>query len=167
MAKQQHQARWWQRIIKRIAASRRGAWFFSRTAHHMDRPVIRLSNGRQSLTGILAGLPVITLTTAGAKSGEPRTVPLVGIADGDKVVLIASNFGRSHHPAWYHNLRANPEATLSMQGNPGTYIAHEATGAEREKYWQTAVDLYAGYAAYQQRTGGRQIPVMVLTPKNN
>jgi deazaflavin-dependent oxidoreductase (nitroreductase family) len=110
---------------------------------------------------------VVTLSTIGAKSGQLRTVPLIGISDGDKVVLIASNWGRKRHPAWYHNLRANPEATLSIQGRTGTYIAHETTGGEREEYWRRAVDLYAGYAAYQRRAGGRRIPVMVLTPKTD
>ena len=153
-----------QRVILRLASTRAGAWFSSHTAHHLDLPIIHLSKGRYSLTSILAGLPVVTLTTVGAKSGKPRATPLVAIQDGEQVVLIASNFGRAHHPAWYHNLRANPEATLSVHDRSGNYIAHEATGAEREKYWRQAVDLYAGYAAYERRTGGREIPVMVLTP---
>ena len=90
----------------------------------------------------------------------------MGIEDGERVVLIASNFGRAHHPAWYHNLRANPVATLSVRGRENTYIAREAAGIEREDYWRQAVELYAGYAAYQKRTGGRKIPIMVLTPKS-
>ena len=156
-----------QRIVKRAASTRTGAWFFSHVAHRLDLSVICLSKGRSSLTSIFAGLPVITLTTIGAKSGQPRTVPLVGIPDGEKVVLFASNFGRAHHPAWYHNLRANPEARLSFHGRAGTYIAHEATGPEREAYWQEAVELYAGYATYKERTKGREIPVMMLTPKDS
>lgn len=155
-----------QRIVKRAASTRAGAWFFSHAAHRLDLSVIRLSKGQGSLTSIFADLPVITLTTIGAKSGQSRTVPLVGIPDGDKVVLIASNFGRANHPAWYHNLRANPEATLSFNGRAGTYIASEATGPEREAYWQEAVELYAGYAIYKERTNGREIPVMILTPKD-
>jgi deazaflavin-dependent oxidoreductase (nitroreductase family) len=135
-------------------------------AHRLDIFVVRLSKGRTSLTSIFAGLPVVTLTTIGAKSGQPRTVPLVGIPDGEKVVLIASNFGRIHHPAWYHNLRANPEATLTFHGKAGTYIAREATGHERETYWQEAVELYAGYATYKERTKRREIPVMLLIPKD-
>jgi deazaflavin-dependent oxidoreductase (nitroreductase family) len=116
---------------------------------------------------MLAGLPVVTLTAVGARSGRLRTLPLVGIPDGEKVVLIASNFGRPHHPAWYHNLRANPEARLTGHGRAGTYIASEVTGPDRERYWNQAVDLYVGYAVYERRTGGREIPVMVLTPKDD
>ena len=81
------------------------------------------------------------------------------------MVLIASNFGRAHHPGWYHNLRANPQATLATGGQSRTYVAREATGPEREVYWRKAVDLNPGYAAYEARTGGREIPVIVLMPK--
>jgi deazaflavin-dependent oxidoreductase (nitroreductase family) len=154
------------RIIQRAASTRAGAWLFARIAHRVDLPLIHLSKGRYSLTGALAGLPVITLTAVGAKSGRPRTLPLVGIPDGETVVLIASNFGRPHHPAWYHNLRANPEARVTYHGRAGTYIAHEATGAEREKYWKRAVNLYSGFTVYERRAGGREIPVMVLTLKD-
>lgn len=151
-------------LVIRISSTRCGAWLFSHTAHRLDRLTIRLSKGRFSLTGILAGLPVVTLTTIGARSGQPRTVPLVGIPEGDKVVLIASNFGRAHHPAWYHNLRVNPQATLAIHGQARTYVAREMTGPERAAYWRKAVDLNLGYAAYEARTRGREIPVMVLTP---
>jgi deazaflavin-dependent oxidoreductase (nitroreductase family) len=77
--------------------------------HHLDRPVLRLSRGRYSLTRLLAGLPVVTVTTIGAKSGQPRSLPLVALPDGEHVILIASNYGQKHHPAWYYNLRAHPE----------------------------------------------------------
>jgi len=149
--------------IQRLASTRAGAWFCSHIAHRLDILIMRLSKGRYSLTSVLAGLPVVTLTTFGARSGQPRTLPLVAIQEGELVVLIASNFGRAHHPAWYHNLRTNPEARLTIHGHTKAYIAHEATGAERERYWRQAVELYAGYAAYERRAGGREIPVMVLT----
>lgn len=153
-------------FVQRTASTRAGAWLFACTAHRLDLFLIRISKGRYSLTSILAGLPVVTLTAVGARSGRPRTLPLVGIPDGEKVVLIASNFGRPHHPAWYHNLRANPEARLTGHERAGTYIACEAAGAERERYWDQAVDLYPGYTVYQARAGGGAIPVMVLTPKD-
>jgi len=126
--------------------------------------MIRMTHGRTSLTSLLTGLPVFTLATIGAKSGEIRSVPLVGMPDGDRIVLIASNWGQTRHPGWYFNLHAHPEAEISQSGHTRKYRAHEATGAEYERYWNRAGGLYAGYAAYQQRTGGRQIPIMVLTP---
>jgi deazaflavin-dependent oxidoreductase (nitroreductase family) len=154
-----------QRFLQFLPASRAGAWFFARTLHHIDRFLLRVSGGSLSIPGLTAGLPVIRLTTIGAKSGQPRTVPVAGLSDGDKVILVASNFGQAHHPAWYHNLRANPEATLVLPTRSGTYLAHEATPAERAHYWPLAAAFYRGYPAYQQRTGGRVIPIMVLTPK--
>jgi deazaflavin-dependent oxidoreductase (nitroreductase family) len=80
------------------------------------------------------------------------------------VVLIASNFGNTHHPAWYHNLRAHPHARLVYDHKEKKYLAHEALEAERELYWQKAVDLYPGYARYQERAAPRLIPVMVMVP---
>jgi deazaflavin-dependent oxidoreductase (nitroreductase family) len=131
----------------------------------MDRATLRLSGGRFTLTSVVVHVPIVMLTTTGAKSGLPRTVPLLGFPDGDKVVVIASSFGNSKHPAWYLNLRANPRATLAFHGQPARpYVAREASGAERDAYWQRAALAYPGYDAYKERTGGREIPVMVLEP---
>ena len=125
---------------------------------------MRLTGGRLDFTRA-AGLPLIELTTTGAKSGMPRTLPLAGYPDGDKFVLIASNFGRTRHPAWYHNLKANPECTVKKNGEVVTYIARETEGEERERYWGLAVSYYEGYEAYKQRASHRMMPVMVLEPK--
>jgi deazaflavin-dependent oxidoreductase (nitroreductase family) len=154
-----------QRSVQRIAATALGAKVFIHTAHHVDRVVLRVSGGRTTAVGLTAGLPVLTLTTIGAKSGQLRSVPLVGIPDGDKLVLIASNFGQAHYPAWYHNLKKHPQATVTLNGRTGDYIAREASGEEYERYWERAVSLYGGYAAYKTRTGRRAIPIMVLTPE--
>ncbi len=158
------QLRWWQQLVKKVGATDGGAWLFSHTIHRIDTPILQLTQGRYSLTGLLSGLPVATLTAIGAKSGQPRVVPLVALPNGDEVVLIASSFGRSRHPAWYYNLRANPKVTLTFDGQTHAYIAYEAEGAEREKYWQLAIGLYSGFAGYQERAGNRRIPVMILTP---
>jgi deazaflavin-dependent oxidoreductase (nitroreductase family) len=151
-------------MLQRFPASWLGAWIFARTLHPLDRLLLRLTHGRVSIPGVVTGLPVIMLTTIGAKSGKLRTVPVVGLRDGDKVVVIASNYGQTHHPAWYYNLRAHPEATLELPGRTGTYLAREATPAEREVYWRRASELYIGFPAYQQRTHRRVIPIIVLTP---
>lgn len=153
-----------QRSIQRFAATPLGARLFIPTAHRMDRLVLKLSGGRTTAVGLSAGLPLVTLTTTGAKSGQPRSVPLVGIPDGDRIVLIASNFGQAHHPAWYHNLRKTPQATVTVAGRSAQYLAREAEGPEYDRLWQQAVQLYAGYAAYRQRTAGRRIPILILSP---
>src|SRR6476660_59826 len=119
-----------QRLLQHLPASQLGASVLARTLHPFDRLLLRLSHGRVSIPGVLTGLPVIMLATIGAKSGKLHTVPLVGMRDGDEVVVIASNFGQAHDPAWFYNLRAHPEATLELLGRTGRYIAREATPAE-------------------------------------
>ncbi len=154
-----------QRILHFIPKSKAGSWFFARTLHHLDRPVLRMTHGRQSMTALMSGLPVVAVTTIGAKSGQPRSLPLVAIPDGDNVILIASNYGQKHHPAWYYNLHAHPEAQLTYEGQTVDYVARETTGEERERCWKRAVDLYSGYANYKERAGQRQIGVFLLTPQ--
>jgi len=166
MTNQVSPPRTWQRLLQKMPASRIGAWTFSYRLHYIDRLLMRLSNGRLSVPGVLVGLPVVMLRTTGAKSGKSRTAPVVGIRDGDRVVVIGTNFGSWRQPAWYHNLRANPEATLSLPGATGTYIAREATPSEREMYWKRGDEIYIGYSAYRRRIRGREVPVMVLTPKS-
>jgi deazaflavin-dependent oxidoreductase (nitroreductase family) len=131
----------------------------------VDRTTLRLSGGRFTLTSAFIHVPMVMLTTTGSKSGLARTVPLLGFPDGDKVVVIASSFGNGKHPAWYLNLRANPQATLAFHGQPARpYVAREASGAERAAYWQQAARAYPGYDSYKARTEGREIPVIVLEP---
>src|SRR5262245_11142078 len=98
-------------LVQKIGSSRFGAWFYARTLHHFDRVAFKLSGGRATLTSALAGLPVVLLTTTGAKSGLPRTFPLLCIRDErspSTFALVASNWGQTHYPAWYFNLKANP-----------------------------------------------------------
>ena len=153
-----------QRAIQRLVALRPVTWLMSHVVHRIDKPFLKVSGGRYAPSALLAGLPVVTLTTTGAKSGLPRTLPVVGIEVGDRVVLVASNFGRETHPAWYFNLRAHPQATLVLRGRRAEYTAYEATGAERAALWRRALDVYPGFASYEARAGSRQIPIMVLTP---
>lgn len=112
----------------------------------------------------LAGLPTVRLTTTGATTGLERTVPVMGIPDGEKWVLIASNWGGDSHPAWYHNLCANPEVAVTYKDRTERYLAHDAAGETRERYWKRATDLYAGFEPYDRRAGDREIPIVVLEP---
>jgi deazaflavin-dependent oxidoreductase (nitroreductase family) len=147
--------------IARVVASRPVTWLYLNVFPSIDRVLLRLSHGR---LGVTIGQPMVLLTTIGAKSGLPRTTPLLYIADGDRIILVASNGGQPRDPAWSYNLRANPAATLLLRGQTATYIAREVTDAEREALWRKAVAYYAGYAIYQERAGQRQIPVFLLTP---
>jgi deazaflavin-dependent oxidoreductase (nitroreductase family) len=150
-----------QRGVRRIIATRPAAWALARTIHHLDGAVMRASGGRTTASALFTGLPLITLTTTGAKSGRPRRVPLVGIPDGDRLILIASNWGQVRHPAWYHNVKANPAVTVTVDGQTRPYVAREVIGAARDAAWARAVALYPGYRRYAERAG-REIPVIVL-----
>ncbi len=163
MTKTHSQRNWFQRALLRFTSSKIGARIASRILHPMDKAILRLTKNRSSLTSILSGIPVIALTTTGAKSGLPRTVPLLGVVKGEEVFLIASNWGQAKHPSWYYNLKANPKAHLSFLGKEGTYIARAATDAERETYWAEAVNMYAGYAEYKKRLKTREIPMFILS----
>ncbi len=92
------------RWVRRAAASRLLSWLSARTLHHVDRLVHRLTSGRITFSSWVSGLPVVMLTTTGARTGTRRTAPLLGIRDGEAVVVIASNFGQLCNPGWYYNL---------------------------------------------------------------
>lgn len=164
MTHSHNQPRWWQRLMQRLAASRPGSWFFSHTLHHIDRVLMAATNGRVSIPRLLAGLPVIRLTTTGAKTGKERTVPVLGLRDGEKWVVVASNWGGDRHPAWYHNLNANPTVTVTHNDESNQYVARDATDDEWDTYWDTATDLYVGFEPYQRRSADRHIPIVVLEP---
>jgi deazaflavin-dependent oxidoreductase (nitroreductase family) len=107
------------------------------------------------------GAPMLLLDHVGAKSGKRRTTPLLYLADGDNLALIASKGGHPRHPAWFHNLRANPETTVQVGSERRAVRARVASGEERERVWSRAVEAYGSYADYQARTE-REIPVVVL-----
>ncbi len=165
MPQLEHRPNRLQKFLHFIPKSKWGAWFSARALHHFDRPVLRLTHGRQSLTSLMSGLPIVAATTIGAQSGQPRSVPLVAVPYGENVILIASNFGQKHHPAWYYNLRAHPEVQLTYEGKTVADVARETSGEERERCWRHAVDVYSGYAAYKQRAEHRTIGVFLLTPQ--
>jgi deazaflavin-dependent oxidoreductase (nitroreductase family) len=150
-----------ERIAEKFAASRPGGWFFVNIGNKIDPTLLKLTRGRFNTGG---GAPVLLLIARGAKSGKPRETPLLYFTDGDDVVMIASNAGGKRHPAWYGNVTAHPDVELFVRGRSGRYVAREAQGAERERLWELANDLYAGYDVYQVRAGDRRIPVIVCSP---
>lgn len=153
------------RLARKLSATAPASWLLSHTLHRVDKLVFRLTEGKHTFSSLVTGLPVIMLTTTGARSGQARTVPVLGLPDGDRVAVIASSYGQSpRRPAWYHNLRAEPEAKATIRGVEHRVLAYEAAGDERDRLWHKALEIYPGFADYQQRTAGRQIPIMVLSP---
>jgi deazaflavin-dependent oxidoreductase (nitroreductase family) len=150
-------------LATKIALTKPGTWFYSQVAARVDPWLVRKSGGR--LSSVRGLLPVVLLTARGARSGLERTVPLVYFTDEGDVILIASSFGRPRYPAWYHNLKANPEVTLEAMGTSGSFVARETDGEDRRRLYELAKKLYSGYGDYEQRTAGiRHVPVLRLTP---
>ena len=150
------------RAASRLVATRPGAWFYTRVAMRIDRKLMPLTRGRLRMS---LGMPSALLTHTGAKSRVRRTTPLLYFTDREDVVFIASNGGAPRHPAWLHNIRANPEVEISTDGRPEPYVAREVDGAERARLWRDACQMYPGYGIYQDRAGTRQIPVVVCSPR--
>jgi deazaflavin-dependent oxidoreductase (nitroreductase family) len=94
-----------------------------------------------------------------------RTAPLLYVADGQNLVIIASKGGYPKHPAWFHNLRANPDTTVQVGRERRAVRARVATDEERPRLWKKAVASYKGYDDYQARSKGRTIPIVVLEPR--
>lgn len=154
------------RAVYRFASSAFGARVFSVVAPPLDRLLIKLSAGKSSASKVFSGEAIYLLTSIGAKSGLERKTPLFGVKDGDNILFIASNWGRAGYPSWYHNLKENPEAWISFNGKSHPYIAREAQGEKRETKWKLVISVYDIYENYVGRTGGRVIPVMILTPQS-
>lgn len=120
-----------------------------------------VSGGRWG--GRLQGLPMVLLHLIGRKSGKSRRTPLLYMKAGEDLVIVASFYGSPGHPAWYHNLMANPECDIRVGPRRYRVRARTAKSEEREKLWPQLVDFYPDYAAYQSRTD-REIPVVILSP---
>jgi F420H(2)-dependent quinone reductase len=138
-------------------------WFFLNVATRLDRVLLRVSRGRVNMA---FGLPVLLLTHQGARTGTMRETPLAYFdAEGGAIMLIGSQGGMPKHPAWYFNLRANPDVEVTIRGRRRTMQAREAQGEERDRLWRRVVALAPNYGDYEHHAAPRRIPVMVLGPR--
>jgi F420H(2)-dependent quinone reductase len=120
------------------------------------------TDGREANTLRDTGLPIAVFWTRGAKSGKVRKQPLMRVEHGGVYAMVGSQGGRPKHPAWVHNLRANPDQVTVQDGpEPWDGVAREVTGAEKAEWWKRAVDAYPSYADYQEKTD-REIPVFLV-----
>jgi deazaflavin-dependent oxidoreductase (nitroreductase family) len=115
----------------------------------------------------IPGVPgkMLLLDHVGAKSDVKRTSPLLYVRDGEDLVIVASKGGYPKHPAWYHNLVANPDTTVQVKGETIPVHARVAKPEERDRLWALAVKGYHGYDDYAARSKGREIPLVVLEPR--
>lgn len=125
--------------------------------------IYRLSGGRVG-GRFPGGAPICLLITRGRRSGEPRTTPLLYLGDDGRVVLVASQGGMSKHPAWYLNLRADPDVEVEIGRERRKMRARTASADEKEALWPRLVAMYPSYDDYQKRTE-RDIPVVVCEPR--
>ena len=151
-----------QRVTQKVAASKPGAWFFQRTLAPIDKGLFRLTNGRVTVPGLMAGLPVIMLTTTGAKTGKDRTMPLLGIPMGEDMAVIGSNYGQKSTPGWVYNLRSKPDATVAHGSVSVDVRARAATETEIEQAFAAGATFYGGFPKYRERASHREIEVFVL-----
>jgi deazaflavin-dependent oxidoreductase (nitroreductase family) len=140
------------------SVSARLAWKLGSGAH---AGVYRATGGK--LFGRVGKSRILLLNTIGRKTGRKRTSPLLYVMDGEDFVVIASKGGAATHPAWYLNLRANPEATVEIGDREVQVEAEEADPEEKARLWQKMVEMYPAYDAYQEKTE-REIPLLVLRP---
>lgn len=137
---------------------------FAIVASRLLPPVdARFRPRHRSLTSLGTGFPLCYLTVTGRKSSLPRSVPLLYVADGERVVVIASNWGKQEHPAWALNLEAAGRATVTIAGVERRMVSRRATDDETARYWASALVVWPGYDGYRKRAS-REIRVFVLEP---
>lgn len=147
----------------------RRAWFRAVGAGGSSRvslllhPLLYRWSGGIGPLGHFLGNRVAIMTTVGARTGQPRTAPIWVYPDGERWVVVASRGGDTRLPGWYHNLRANPHATLQIGRDRVVVQAREATGEEHERLWELVTNAYPGYSYYRERSG-RHIPILILSP---
>jgi deazaflavin-dependent oxidoreductase (nitroreductase family) len=142
-----------------FASTKAGSWLI-RTLTPLDRRLLVRTRGRFTVLGPI-GAPTLLLTTTGAKSGLPRTTPLLYWRDGGRLHVVGSNFGQERHPAWSANLLAHPQAVVTIGGTDVPVVGRLLSGAERDRVWQGFVETARTYAAYGERTD-REIRAFAL-----
>jgi deazaflavin-dependent oxidoreductase (nitroreductase family) len=128
----------------------------------LNVPIYRLSRGR--LMNTVGTAPVLLLTSTGRRSGRPRTVPVVFLADGERQVVVGSNAGNVRAPAWSYNLQANPDAEIEIRGRRQLVRARVLEGDERDELWRRVNEMYEGFDEYDAKTS-RDIAVFALEPR--
>lgn len=151
-----------QNALQRTAAHGRVSSTLQRTLHPLDKAVRRVSGGRHTAASLITGIPVIALTTTGAKTGRLRTTPLMGTPMGDSLIVIGSNFGTQATPGWVHNLEANPRATATYRDRHVGVVARRTSNRETDRAFEAAAAIYAAFPAYRTRAAHREIRVFAL-----
>ena len=144
-----------------LANTRFGRWMSVHVVWRVDPPLMRITRGRLGM-GLM--MPTALLETRGARSGTPRRNAVIYFHDGDRVTIVASKAGAPQHPAWFHNLRANPDVMFGGVARRASVVDEEA---ERERIWALADRVFAPYATYRREaaTANRTIPIVQLSER--
>jgi deazaflavin-dependent oxidoreductase (nitroreductase family) len=138
------------------AAARKLVWF--------DRWARQLTGGRFSPVGDIV-LPTLLIVTTGAVTGRPRSQPLAYLRDGDDYIVVGSNWGQEHHPAWSGNLLAHPDARVVLDGTSVDVRAELVTGEPRRTLWARLEEVWPAFRTYEKRAAGREIRLFRLVPR--
>lgn len=144
-----------------MAATRQGMWLFQMFVRLIDIPISRMTKGAFIPSANGNVMPIIYLTTTGARSGRPRSNPVLCIPDGENLILVGSNWGNFQNPGWVYNLRAHPQTQVRKGKMTRSFRARELGGDERSVTWKKAVRFYPPYVSYEQRSC-RSLPIFLL-----
>jgi deazaflavin-dependent oxidoreductase (nitroreductase family) len=146
-----------------LTRSTPGVYLLRHVFTPVDKLVLRLTGGRRGLGPGVA--PQLLLTTNGRKSGKPRSNPVLYLRDGERYVVVASNYGRERHPAWSYNLMADPSATIQIGDKKRDVVARRATEDEFARYWPRLLRIWPGWRKYRTMTD-REFRMFVLEPRS-
>ncbi|MEA2147273.1 MAG: hypothetical protein QOF37_2723 [Thermoleophilaceae bacterium] len=156
------------RILAWLGRFRWFSWLTYTLIVPLDRALYKRTRGRLSVAHVgvrrAGALQTLLLTTTGRKSGQPRSTPVIYLEDGDQLVVVASNFGREHHPAWSSNLLADQRATVRIRDREESVAARQATDDEKRALWPRLLELYPAWDAYTERTD-RDFRAFFLQPR--
>lgn len=151
-----------QKLMVKFLKTRVGTAIIAPIVSTLDRFIFKITKKKHTFASVMTGLPLIFLHCTGAKTGKNYQIPLIGIPIDDSIIIIASNWGKSNYPGWYHNIMMKPEVEVSYGNKTWQYIATETEGEDREIYWLLANEIYPGYEGYARRAD-RIIPVIKLS----
>jgi deazaflavin-dependent oxidoreductase (nitroreductase family) len=153
---------WAQRMAARVGTTRIASAVSRVVMPGLDRFILRLSGGRSTATTWLLGIPTLWVTTRGARSGELRRVPLLGIPIDDDLALLGTRFGYQSTPSWVFNIESDPDVEITYRGRSVRAAARAAGPEEESRIWEHAGQIYPGYLLYADRAPHRRIRVFVL-----
>lgn len=151
-----------QRTLQRAAGGKRVSSTLQRTLYPLDKTVHRASGGRFTVASLFTGIPVILLTTTGARTQKDRVSPLIGVPMAEDLAVIGSNYGTESTPGWVYNLEANPAAVVTYRDRSVAVVARRANPQETDRAFELAAVGYAAFTAYRTRASHREIKVFTL-----